>query len=185
VQIGGVDKDGTVTVLQWNADGASQWARVAWMGGRWKPVTGYVHQAYLRPVSPVVSPAPATKLALVREEVRGPMATTTTNTKKATFPRMLGRFINLEGGLYGFLDLVAISREVLELQTGEDFVRFDHEQAKNLRDTIDKFLAFEHPHTSASSAVTGTNEGTEVAEIVVQEDEQLVARRPRRSRRRA
>ncbi len=30
------------------------------------------------------------------------------------------------------------------MQTGEDFVRFDRHQATNLRDTIDKFLAFDH-----------------------------------------
>ena len=73
-------------------------------------------------------------------------ATTTaaTETRKHRFPRRLGRFINLEGGLYGQLDLVAITAALLELQTGEDFVRFDRHQAKNLRDTIDKFLAFEH-----------------------------------------
>ena len=65
-------------------------------------------------------------------------------TKKHRFPRRLGRFINLEGGLYGQLDLVAITATLLELQTGEDFVRFDRHQATNLRDTIDKFLAFDH-----------------------------------------
>jgi hypothetical protein len=50
----------------------------------------------------------------------------------------------LEGGLYGTLDMVAITDKLLELQTGEDFIRFDRHQAKNLRDTIDKFLAFDH-----------------------------------------
>jgi hypothetical protein len=72
----------------------------------------------------------------------------TETTKKHRFPRRLGRFINLEGGLYGTLDMVAITDKLLELQTGEDFIRFDRHQAKNLRDTIDKFLAFdrhEHP----------------------------------------
>ena len=68
----------------------------------------------------------------------------TETTKKHRFPRRLGRFINLEGGLYGQLDLVAITATLLELQTGEDFVRFDRHQATNLRDTIDKFLAFDH-----------------------------------------
>jgi hypothetical protein len=65
-QIGGVDKGGTVTVLQWNADGANQWARVAWTGGRGKAVTGYVHQAYLVPSTPVLARAPVSA-ALVRK----------------------------------------------------------------------------------------------------------------------
>ena len=59
------------------------------------------------------------------------------------FPRKLGRFINLEGGLYGTLDIVAITCDALEFQTGEDFIRFDRAQATNLRETIDKFLAFD------------------------------------------
>ena len=65
-------------------------------------------------------------------------------TKRHRFPRRLGRFINLEGGLYGQLDLVAITATLLELQTGEDFVQVRPAPGKNLRDTIDKFLAFEH-----------------------------------------
>ena len=86
------------------------------------------------------------------------MATqSTTATKHARFPRKLGRFINLEGGLYGALDLVAITKDVMEIQTGEDFVRFDHQQATNLRDSIDKFLSFDK------------HDGEEVAEVEVEE----------------
>lgn len=105
------------------------------------------------------------------------MATTTTTTAKhPRFPRKLGRFINLEGGLYGALDLVAITKDVMEIQTGEDFVRFDHQQATNLRDSIDKFLSFDK------------HEGEEVAEVEVEEVAAVeeVTRRPqRRPRRRA
>jgi hypothetical protein len=100
-------------------------------------------------------------------------------TKHRAFPRKLGRFINLEGGLYGALDIVAITDDVLELQTGEDFVRFDREQATNLRDTIDKFLALEkHEHR---------REGEELEEVEAVETvavEEQVVTRPRRPRRR-
>lgn len=108
------------------------------------------------------------------------MATATQQkTKHQAFPRKLGRFINLEGGLYGSLDLVAITADVLELQTGEDFVRFDREQATNLRDTLDKFLAFDKHGAGAAEG-----EELEAAEAVVVEEEAVVtrARRPRRRR---
>ncbi len=112
-------------------------------------------------------------------------------TKHHAFPRKLGRFINLEGGLYGTLDLVAITGDVLEFQTGEDFIRFDREQATNLRDTIDKFLAFERrePRGEGREAaeieqvVVEEVEQTESAEAVAAVEEQVV-RRPRRHRRR-
>jgi hypothetical protein len=56
-QIGAIDKNGTVTVLQWNADGGNQWARVAWAGGRRPAVTGFVSRAYLQatPSVPVLA----------------------------------------------------------------------------------------------------------------------------------
>jgi hypothetical protein len=62
-KIGGVDKNGTVTVLQWNADGANQWARIAWSGGRNAATTGYVHQAYLQPQPAVAVSAAAPRTA--------------------------------------------------------------------------------------------------------------------------
>ena len=89
----------------------------------------------------------------------------TETTKKHRFPRRLGRFINLEGGLYGQLDLVAITATLLELQTGEDFVRFDRHQATNLRDTIDKFLAFDHhEHHQEERAEVGAAVAVEMIE---------------------
>ncbi len=92
-------------------------------------------------------------------------AAATETTKKHRFPRRLGRFINLEGGLYGTLDLVAITDRLLELQTGEDFVRFDRHQAKNLRDTIDKFLAFDHhEHPEGRVEVQGAAVAVEMIE---------------------
>jgi hypothetical protein len=107
-------------------------------------------------------------------------ATATTTAKhRHRFPRKMGRFINLEGGLYGTLDLVAITDRLLEFQTGEDFIRFDRDQAANLRDTIEKFLAFEHHQ--------GEPELTEeVATVVVEEQREDFARAKRpRSRRKS
>ena len=108
------------------------------------------------------------------------MATATQQkTKHQAFPRKLGRFINLEGGLYGTLDMVAITADLLELQTGEDFIRLDREQATNLRDTLDKFLTFDK-HTQEQET-----EEAEVA-VVVEEQETITrARRPRRRRKSA
>ena len=91
-------------------------------------------------------------------------AAATETTKKHRFPRRLGRFINLEGGLYGTLDMVAITDKLLELQTGEDFIRFDRHQAKNLRDTIDKFLAFDHEHLEERVEVEGAAVAVEMIE---------------------
>jgi hypothetical protein len=107
-------------------------------------------------------------------------AAATETTKKHRFPRRLGRFINLEGGLYGTLDMVAITDKLLELQTGEDFIRFDRHQAKNLRDTIDKFLAFDH-HEHPEERV---EEGAAVAVEMIEEarEDFTRAKRTRRGR---
>ena len=108
-------------------------------------------------------------------------AATAETTKKHRFPRRLGRFINLEGGLYGTLDMVAITDKLLELQTGEDFIRFDRHQAKNLRDTIDKFLAFDH-HEHPEERVEV--EGAAVAVEMIEEarEDFTRAKRTRRGR---
>jgi hypothetical protein len=102
---------------------------------------------------------------------------TTQKAKHHHFPRKLGRFINLEGGLYGTLDMVAITADLLELQTGEDFIRFDRDQAANLRDTLDKFLAFD-------KHAAGAEEVGEVAEVVAVVEEQKTVTRAHRPRRR-
>lgn len=46
-QIGGADKDGTVTILQ---DVDVTWAKVSWAGGRWPAVEGFSRKAFLRVV---------------------------------------------------------------------------------------------------------------------------------------
>ncbi len=108
-------------------------------------------------------------------------AAATETTKKLRFPRRLGRFINLEGGLYGTLDMVAITDRLLELQTGEDFVRFDRHQAKNLRDTIDKFLAFDH-HEHSEERVEEVGAAVAVEMIEEAREDFTRAKRARRGR---
>jgi hypothetical protein len=111
------------------------------------------------------------------------MATTQQQTKHHRFPRKMGRFINLEGGLYGTLDLVAITADLLELQTGEDFIRFDRAQATNLRDTLDKFLSFDKHDAGAGEEEV---EAAVVVDEVAEEQETVTrARRPRRRRKSA
>jgi hypothetical protein len=106
-------------------------------------------------------------------------AATETTTRRHRFPRRLGRFINLEGGLYGTLDLVAITDVLLELQTGEDFVRFDRAQAKNLRDTIDKFLAFDHHHEHHPAEELIEEEGAVVEAQMIEESREDFTRAKR------
>jgi len=108
-------------------------------------------------------------------------AAATETTKKLRFPRRLGRVINLEGGLYGTLDMVAITDRLLELQTGEDFVRFDRHQAKNLRDTIDKFLAFDH-HEHPEERVEEVGAAVAVEMIEEAREDFTRAKRARRGR---
>ena len=66
------------------------------------------------------------------------MATVSKHPRK--FPREIARFLHLEGGQYGTLDLLAMTAHTLELQTGADFVLFTREQATDLRDAVQKFL---------------------------------------------
>jgi preprotein translocase subunit YajC len=100
------------------------------------------------------------------------MATTTQQHPKnkhhhPRFPRMLGRFINLEGGIYGSLELIAITDQALEVQWGDsDFLRFDRDQATNLRDTIDKFLALDKGAAGEAEELVEA-EAVEVLEEVV------------------
>ena len=111
------------------------------------------------------------------------------NRHSRPYPRKLGRFINLDGGLYGTLDLVALTPLRLELQTGEDFIHFDRDQAKRLRDTLETFLALHH-HSHAAEDVERlqerideeerADESTELAEDEAQEEAAAPARRPRR-----
>ncbi len=106
-------------------------------------------------------------------------------TKHHAFPRKLGRFINLEGGLYGTLDIVAITADLVELQTGEAFIRFDRDQATNLRDTLDKFLAFDKREARPEGEDVEDVEAAEAVAVVEEQETITRARRPRRRRKSA
>ena len=47
-QIGGADKDGTVTVLNPDAAGDGLFAEIQWDGGRWPAIRGFAHKTALR-----------------------------------------------------------------------------------------------------------------------------------------
>jgi len=68
---------------------------------------------------------------------------------------------------------------LLELQTGEDFVRFDRAQAKNLRDTIDKFLAFDHHHEHHPAEELIEEEGAVVEAQMIEESREDFTRAKR------
>jgi hypothetical protein len=101
----------------------------------------------------------------------------TQKPKHSRFPRTLERFQNLDGGVYGTLDVLAITVEQLELQTGDDYVRFDRAQATLLRDTIDRFLAFDKHDEGAELAA--------VADAVAEVEAEAMEPRPRRHRHRS
>ena len=50
-------------------------------------------------------------------------------TKHRHYPKVLKTFRKLEGGKFGYLDVIARSPGVLELALGDDFLRFSREQA--------------------------------------------------------
>ena len=88
------------------------------------------------------------------------------------FPRPIARFIQLEGGQYGTVDLVALTPHQLEMQLGGDFVRFSRDQAQDFRDAIQLFinLGAEHPPSPMAR---------EEGELVEEMQEQIAAQRAR------
>jgi hypothetical protein len=67
------------------------------------------------------------------------------------------------------------------LQTGEDFVRVDRHQAKNLRDTIDKFPRVRAPRASPQQPVEEAveEEGAAVAVEMIEESREDFTRAER------
>lgn len=88
------------------------------------------------------------------------------------FPRPIARFLQLEGGQYGTVDLIALDPHHLEMQLGGDFVRFTRDQAKDFRDAIQLFIELAVEHTPTSPAAT---EGG----AVVEEVDAVIIERPR------
>jgi hypothetical protein len=94
------------------------------------------------------------------------------------FPRPIARFTQLEGGLYGTLDLVAIARDRLELQLGADFVQFSREQAEELRDAVQRFLELDADGDRDDRRGEISSEDVVAAAVVVEERSR--GRAPRR-----
>jgi hypothetical protein len=99
------------------------------------------------------------------------------------FPRQVARFLHLEGGQYGTLELIALTPHQLEMQLGADFVRFTRRQAEDLRDAVQVFLDFGAKHPPCPPEYL-EEEVTAVIEETVEIDEIVVGRqdgdRPRR-----
>ena len=89
------------------------------------------------------------------------------------FPRPIARFLQLEGGQYGTVDLIALTPHHLEMQLGGDFVRFTRDQAADFRAAIELFLELggERPPPSPMAR-------DEEGEIVEDVQEEIIVQRP-------
>lgn len=90
------------------------------------------------------------------------------------YPRPIARFIQLEGGQYGTIDMTALTPHRLEFQLGVDFVQFTRKQAEDLRDAVQLFidLAVERRPPNGE-------------EVVEEEVVEVIEERPRRRKRSA
>ena len=79
--------------------------------------------------------------------------------KKPLFPKVLRKFRKLEGGKFGYLDVIARNRGTLELALGDDFVRFTREGVAELALVLGDWLE--------DSATEETAEHASAAESVV------------------
>jgi hypothetical protein len=101
-------------------------------------------------------------------------------TRKHPFPRPIARFLQLEGGYYGTLDLVAITRDRLELQLGADFVQFTREQAEDLRDAVQKFLELDADGDADGRPLERSVEDVVAAAVIAEERDPVRGRRRRK-----
>jgi hypothetical protein len=93
------------------------------------------------------------------------------------FPRPIARFIQLEGGQYGSVDMRALTPHRLEFQLGVDFVVFTHKQAEDLRDAVQLFIDLGVERHAPRREEAIVEEEEEVVEVVEE--------RPRRRKRSA
>jgi ABC-type Zn2+ transport system substrate-binding protein/surface adhesin len=56
------------------------------------------------------------------------------------FPHAIARFDDLQGGQYGTLGLLALTRHELEVRMGGDYVEFPRARVLELRNALDRFL---------------------------------------------
>ena len=93
------------------------------------------------------------------------------------FPRPIARFLQLQGGQYGTLDLLALTDDTLELQLGGDFVQFTREQAEDLLEAVQKFLCLEEEEEERRER-RREERAEEVVEEVVEVVEEILERAP-------
>jgi hypothetical protein len=101
------------------------------------------------------------------------------------FPRPIARFLQLEGGQYGTVEVTALTPHQLEVQLGMDFVRFNRREAEGLRDAVQGFLELGPPRPPPPR-VEVVEEVADVAGGVVERAvtiEREVAEAPQRRRR--
>jgi len=63
--------------------------------------------------------------------------------RRREYPITIARFFDLQGGLYGTIDLIAKNEHHVELQLGGDYVRLTRHQAKELQDALQAFRDLE------------------------------------------
>lgn len=59
---------------------------------------------------------------------------------RSRFPIAIARFAELQGGQYGTIDLLALTRHDLEVRMGGDYVEFPRARVLELRNALDRFL---------------------------------------------
>jgi hypothetical protein len=97
--------------------------------------------------------------------------------KHPPYPKVLKTFRKLEGGKFGYLDIIARNRATLEFALGDDFVRFSRENAYVMANVVADWLE----ETKEDEAPS--REETEF--VVVETTERVEAPRPRSRGRRA
>ena len=100
--------------------------------------------------------------------------------KHQHYPKVLKTFRKLEGGKFGYLDVIARSPGVLELALGDDFLRFSREQAFALADVMADWMT-----ETRREDEPPCREETEVETIVEERIEERVETRPKSRGRRA
>jgi hypothetical protein len=98
------------------------------------------------------------------------------------FPRPVARFLQLEGGQYGTVDLIALTPHDLEMQLGADFVQFTRKQAEDFRDAVQCFLDFGDERRRPPPRTGVEAEIVDEVEAVVAEREVIEEALPRRRR---
>ena len=99
------------------------------------------------------------------------------------FPQPLVRLSGLEGGAYGEIYLKALSRHRVELDLGNEFVTFDREQVREVKDALCRFLEMEERYEEQRAERKEEKEIGEAVEAIAHEIAEEIHPRPSRRRR--